>query len=147
MGLYNVTGFKGAAVVQGILNVRADATRPRRGSIMDMSFANNETPDDLNHTYVILRSTTAPTGNSVTPAPNDEADAATELDAADQITVDPTLGAEVYRLPLNQRASWRFVPTPGREWIWAATANHGLTLAHSAAVPSQAAGALMVNEH
>jgi hypothetical protein len=48
----------------------------------------------------------------------------------ENLTVDPTLTANaiLLSLPLNQRASFRWVPAPGSELVTPATASNGLAL-------------------
>ena len=41
-------------------------------------------------------------------------------------TIDPTTTAEMLRVPLNHRASYRWVAAPGGELVWPATANNGI---------------------
>jgi hypothetical protein len=58
------------------------------------------------------------------------ADAATEADAGTNHTIDPTLtaGAMVLTIPLNQRATFRWVADPGKELVYPATASNGLAV-------------------
>jgi len=130
---YRVPANKGTASVRSIVNVRADATTPQRGKMNDYSFGSVTTPADNVFDHELLRSSTAPTGGTVTPSPNDPADAASLFDAMDTITADPTFGAVLFRCALNMRASFRWVAAPGDELIWPATANNGITGALAAA--------------
>jgi hypothetical protein len=64
----------------------------------------------------------------VTPEPLDQADAAAVSVAGSNFTVNPTLTANLLPLsiPLNQRASFRWVAAPGSEIVIPATANNGI---------------------
>jgi hypothetical protein len=60
--------------------------------------------------------------------PIDPADAATEADAGENHTVEPTYTANLYLLtiPLNQRATFRWIATEGGRLVYPATASNGI---------------------
>ena len=75
------------------------------------------------------RGTTAlGTATGVTARPLDPADAAALLDGAENYTVNPTLGDRPLSIPLNQRATFRWVANPGSELVLAATVNLSIVL-------------------
>jgi len=119
-----------ASTTLSVGNFSADATRPRRVKLYDWLFGSEATPADNVFLWQIQRCTTAGTATGVTPQPLDPADAATELDAAENHTVDPTLtaAAMLATIPLNQRASYRWVAAPGGEIVTPATASNGVAI-------------------
>ena len=106
----------------------ADATRPRRLKFYDIMFGSEATPADAAILWTIQRCTAAGTGTGVTPQPLDPADAATEADAAENHTIEPTYtaGAILLNIAVNQRATFRWVAAPGGELVTPATASNGL---------------------
>lgn len=106
----------------------ADATRPRRLKFYDIMFGSEATPADAALLWTVQRCTAAGTGTSVTPQPLDPADAATEADAAENHTIEPTYtaGAIMLNIAVNQRATFRWVAGPGYEIVTPATASNGL---------------------
>jgi hypothetical protein len=80
------------------------------------------------------------TGTALTPNSLDQADPlASTIVCKDTVTVDPTLtaGAIVDRVPLNQRASMRWIAKDGCELVIPATANAGFMLGLSAATTTR----------
>lgn len=119
-----------ASTTLSVGNVTADATRPRRSKFYDLMFGSEASPADNPFLWQIQRCTTAGTSTAVTPSPLDPADAATETDAGENHTIDPTLTANLILLsiPLNQRATFRWVAAPGSELVIPATASNGLAI-------------------
>ena len=130
MARYAIEMNRTASTSLSVGNVTADATRPRRGKLYDLAFGSEATPADNAFLWQVQRCTTAGTATGVTPSPLDPADAATEMDATENHTVDPTLtaGAILLSVPLNQRASYRWVAAPGSELVFPATASNGLAV-------------------
>jgi hypothetical protein len=110
----------------GVLS--ADATRPRRARIYDVIFGSEATPADAAILWTIRRHTNPQTSTGVTPQNLDPASATTEYDAGEISTVEPTYTANAFLLevPLNQRATFRWVAAPGGEMITPATASNGV---------------------
>jgi len=106
----------------------ADATRPRRIKFYDFIFGSEASPADNAFLYIVQRITAAGTSTSVTPSPIDPADAATESDAGENHTIEPTYTANLVMLAiaLNQRATFRWVAAPGGEIVIPATASNGI---------------------
>ena len=130
MANYIVELNRTASATLSVGNVIADATRPRRGKFYDLVFGSEATPADNVYLWQVQRCTTAGTSTGVTPTAVDPADAATESDAGENHTIDPTLtaGAILLSCPLNQRATFRWVAPPGGEFVYPATASNGLAV-------------------
>jgi hypothetical protein len=107
--------------------IQQDATTQRRGKLYDFLVGSEATPGDTALLWTVDRGTTAlGTASAVTPSKLDEADAVALLDCAENYTVNPTLGVNLLAIPLNQRATFRWVAFPGSEIVLAATANLSL---------------------
>jgi hypothetical protein len=93
-----------------------------------LSLGSEATPADNAFLYRVRRCTTAGTSTAVTPTALDPADAATEQDAGENHTVEPTYTANSEQLvvPLHQRATFQWTAAPGREIVTPATASNGL---------------------
>lgn len=130
MAQYAVEMNRTASTSLSVGNIVADATRPRRSRIYYISLGSEGTPADAAILWQAQRCTTAGTASAVTPQPLDPADAATETDANENHTVDPTLTANAILLsiPQNQRATviWQTLPEFGL--VIPATASNGIAL-------------------
>lgn len=127
MAAYAVEMNRTASTTASVGSVVADATRPRRGKIYDLIFGSEGTPADNAFQWVVQRVSAAGTSTSVTPQPLDPADAATEADAGENHTIEPTYTANAVLLSIsiNQRATFRWVASPGGELVYPATASNG----------------------
>lgn len=104
-----------------------DATTQRRCKLYDFLVGSEATPADNAFLWVVDRGTTGlGTSTAVTPSPLDPADAISITDAGENFTVNPTLGVNILAIPLNQRATFRWVAFPGSEIVLAAAANGSL---------------------
>ena len=105
----------------------ADATRPRRLRIYDLTFGSEATPADAAILWTVRRCSAAGTSTGVTPQNLDPASATTEYDAGENHTIEPTFtaGAILLNIPLNQRATYRWVAAPGGELVMPATPSNG----------------------
>jgi len=126
-------------------SISADATRPRRGKFYDIMFGSEASPADNPFLWQIQRHTAAGTSTAVTPQTIDPGDAATEADAGENHTIDvtATAGAFLLSIPLNQRATFRWVAAPGGELVYPATASNGL----HARTPTSSAVAVTCEVH
>lgn len=117
-----------ASTTASLGSITADATRPRRYRLYDLILGSEASPADAAFLYRVRRCTTAGTLTSVTPKNLDPADATTELDAGQNHTVEPTYTAssELLEVALNQRATFRWVASPGGELVCPATASNGM---------------------
>lgn len=123
----------------------ADATRPRRLKFYDLMFGSEASPADNAFLYIVQRCTALGTSTAVTPSPIDPADAATESDAGENHTIEPTYTANLVLLAiaLNQRATFRWVAAPGGELVTPATASNGLGIQ----TPTSSAVAISATVH
>lgn len=145
MAKYSASGSKGAANVKAIIEVLSSAT-VRRTKWYDLMFACTTTPADAVFTYQVIRTTVSMTGSSVTPAPLDAADAAALSTSEDTCTADGTTATVLLQVPLNHRATFRWVAAPGGELVGPATSGAGLTLQLSAASTNTFTGTVHFEE-
>jgi hypothetical protein len=127
MAKYVVEMNRTASTTASVGSWIADATRPRRLKIYDWMFGSEAAAADNPFLWQVARVTAGGTVTGVTPQPLDPADAATESDAGENATAEPTYTANAIMLsiPLNQRASYRWVAAPGGELVGPATASNG----------------------
>lgn len=104
------------------------ATTLRRGWVYDIMFGADGTPADNAMNYIVNRNSTAGTGTSHTPTPLDSGDAACLLTGLVNHTIEPTITDQtgLLQIAINQRASYRWVASPGGEFIIPATNVNGL---------------------
>jgi len=128
--------------------VVADATRPRRGEVYEWILGSEAAPADNVFLYILQRITTAGTSTVVTPQPIDPADAATEFDAGENVTVEPTYTANAFMLdiPLNQRATFRWIANDTSRLVWPATASNGFGISTPTMTAVAITSQLLVNE-
>jgi hypothetical protein len=128
MAKYAVEMNRTASTTLSVGVVGADATRPRRGKFYDIILGSEASPADNAFRYIVQRFTAAGTSTAVTPQKLDPADAATEADAGENATIEPTYTSNeiVLAIGLNQRATFRWVAAPGGELVYPATASNGL---------------------
>jgi hypothetical protein len=109
-------------------SITADATRPRRFKVYDIVIGSEASAADNPFLWRVGRVTAAGTSTGVTPQALDPGDAATEMDAGENHTIEPTYtaGAILLHIPLNQRATFRWVAAPGGELVAPATASNGV---------------------
>jgi hypothetical protein len=126
--------------------MQATATLPRRLKLCEAKFGCYDTAADNVFRFVIDRVTAQGSyagSSAVTPSPLDSADAASVFDAGDTgISTNPTIGARLLSIPLNQRATCIWQALPGSELVSPATDNTGF-----AVLTPTASGALLVNAH
>lgn len=108
--------------------VYAPASSMRRAKIYDLIVGSEATPADNAFLFVHQRTTTVGTiGTNFTAEALDPADAAAVTLVAQAYTANPTAsGTSVLSVPLNQRATFRWVAAPGSELTIPATANNGI---------------------
>lgn len=106
------------------------AAATRRLKLYDLLVGSEATPADNPFSWLVRRCTTVGTATAVTPQALDPADPASISTANENYTVEPTITAnsEVLDIPLNQRATFRWVASPEGEIVVPATANNGLVL-------------------
>ena len=112
------------------LTVAAQSTAHQH-RIYEIWFGNIGAPADLVSVYTVSRITAATTtaaGTTVTPSLIDLADRASQSKALENCTTEPTYTAnqELLEIPLNHRATFRWVAAPGGELVTPATNNAGV---------------------
>lgn len=130
MARYSIDGQDTNTAATTILGLTADATRPRRMKIYDVVVGSDATPADNAAEYVLQRITAAGTATAVTPQALDPGDPASEQDAGEAHSAEPTYTANAIMLQWaqNQRATFRWVAAPGGEIVIPATAANGIGL-------------------
>lgn len=143
MAKYSVKLSRTASTSASVGTVTADGTRPRRGKFYDIILGSEASPADNAFRYVLQRCTAAGTSTAVTPQPLDPADAATEMDAGENHTIEPTYTSNALLLvvSVNQRATFRWVAAPGGELVFPATAANGI------GVQTPTASAVAISTH
>ena len=117
-----------ASTTASVGSITADATRPRRFRLFDVVVGSEGSPADNAFLYVFQRCSAAGTSTAVVPRNLDPASATTEMDAGQNHTVEPTYTSanELLFIPVNQRATMRWVAAPGSELVFPATASNGV---------------------
>jgi hypothetical protein len=130
---YAATGLNACAASPGKTACNTFQTsntiRPR---FFDIIFGSDGTPADNALRFRVSRSTAVGTeGTGVVPVALDSADPAALMDSSEGHSAEPTYTAatEVLDVPLNQRATFRWVCAPDGEVICPATAANGLGVA------------------
>lgn len=155
MAMYSATNGSSASAgtqqnltttyVGAILGLNSSQSTPRRGKVYDVLVGTNGTPADNFIEWDISRVTTSSTATLITPQPLDFADAA----AASVVTANSSTAATIsiqnlWYVGVNQRASYRWVSSPGSELVWPATSSNGLQLrARSGGYTSTVTGSWM----
>lgn len=126
---YTISGARAvASPTKTLLTlIGGTTTRPQ---IYDIVVGSTATPADNALEFILQRFTAAGTATAVTPAANDPADPAAIATAGVNHTVEPTYtaGQILVDIAMNQRATQRWVPSPGREIKLPATAANGVGL-------------------
>ena len=117
-----------------------------RCSVYEMWFGNIGAPADQVTVYTVGRITTDGVGSAVTPTPLYSGDRASQCTCLENHTTEPTYtsGGEVLELPLNHRATFRWVAAPGGELVTPATDNNGIGIKaiHASATTDFRVGAM-----
>ena len=131
MARYSASGSQNlASSAITTLNIASQSTA-HRNIIYDIVIGNVGAPADLVTLHTIGRVTAATTeaaGTTVTPTALDMADRASQSKCLENCTTEPTYTAnqELLEVPLNHRATFRWVAAPGGELITPATNNFGV---------------------
>lgn len=110
------------------LTAATGATTLRRARIYDLMVGADGTPADNVLVFKVDRQTTVGTGTAATPTPLDPGDAAALITGNVNSTIEPTVTAnsQLLEIPVNQRASYRWVAAPGGELIVPAINTNGI---------------------
>lgn len=113
----------------------------RRLRTYDVLLGNSGTPADVAYLYELSDGAAGvAAGTTFTPEPLDPDDVAALAAPLKTMTTNPTtISTEpLLQVPLNQRATFRWVAAPGGELMTAATAGVGLLVQHTTASGSTA---------
>ena len=99
-----------------------------RNCVYEMWFGNVGAPADQVSVHTVQRITADGSGTAVTQTALDAADRASQCTCLENHTSEPTYtsNTEVLEIPLNHRATFRWVAAPGGEVWTPATDNNGL---------------------
>ena len=130
MARYSVLMQRTASPTLSVGGIQAPGAGMRRFELYELVIGSEAAGADNPFLWQVQRSTTAGTSTAVTPLALNPADAAAVTVGGSNFTVDPTLTAAALPLsiPLNQRATFRWVAAPRGGIIVAATANAGLAI-------------------
>ena len=109
------------------LGLAAQSTA-HRNIVYEMWFGNIGAPADLVTVHTIQRITADGSGTAVTPTAIDSGDRASQCTCLENHTSEPTYtsNTQLLEIPLNHRATFRWVAAPGGEIITPATDNNGI---------------------
>ena len=118
------------------LGLAAQSTA-HRNMVYEMWFGNIGAPADLVTVHTVQRITADGSGTGVTPTALDAADRASQCTCLENHTSEPTYtsNTQLLEVPLNHRATFRWVAAPGGEIVTPATDNNGIgfTALHASA--------------
>jgi hypothetical protein len=117
--------------VQQLVEVLSNGSTAHRTWWDCFIVAKTASPADSHHSFIVRRVTASATGTSLTPTPLESNDAASRATAEHIITADHASfasGVELFRAPLNDRATYTFYANPGQELVGPATTSNGLSL-------------------
>lgn len=105
------------------LSLSAATASLRRAFVGEFIIADVGTPADNVVLHTVQRGSTSGTGTAVTPTRLDLADAESDTVAKENHTSEPTYTSteELAEIPLNTRATFRWVAAPGYELVIPAT--------------------------
>lgn len=150
MPAYSVYGEDTNTASTSILYVVNGATSPRRLSLYEFIVGSDHVPVDNAFQYNIRRITdeaATPAGTAVTPVKLDEQDPVALSNGVAGPGAEPTYEAgQILELPLNQRATFRWIASPGKEFKVAATEDHGFGIFVAQAATAVVANATMLYE-
>jgi len=130
MPAYSVTMQRTASTTLAVGDITASASG--RFKLYDVIVGSEAAAADGSFLWRFQKHTTSvgTRGSTVTPQSLDSADGAATSAAGQAHTANPTVTANAFCLdiPLNQRATFRWVAAPGGELVAPATANSGFTI-------------------
>jgi len=110
------------------VNLTAATATLTSASLVAFDIAADSAPADNLLDWDVSRTTTTGTGSAATPSPTDSSRRAAGTVSTVNQTVEPSFGVSLWAMPLNQRASFRWVAVPGGEFIIPATNNAGVAI-------------------
>ena len=150
MPTYTVVGEDTNTASTTILYVVNGATTPRRLKLTELFIGSDDVPADSAFQYQIKRITdenATPGGTAVTPGKADQDDPAAQSNGVEACTAEPTYeSVHLLELPLNQRATLRWVATPNGALVCSATEDYGFGLFSAQATNAVVANCTMMYE-
>lgn len=148
MAAYSAQGNRTGSATLGVLSFEADDTRPRRGLLIEWGFGSEATAASNALLWTLDRVTAAGSeaGTGVTPTPLHQDDAGTEADALENLTVNPTVGANILAYALNQLNTFKWSATPGKEPSYTDAASNGFIVLTPTTVAAAITTLLVVDE-
>lgn len=137
-----------SATRKTITALNAATASLRRARITDILMGAGANPNatDCPIIYEAIRTTSSGTSTAATPAPLDLANAASDTVGFINATAEPTLGAALMTIALNQRASQRWVAAPGSELYIPATNLSGIAVRASSTAYNGTAVVTLIHE-
>lgn len=129
MANYSADFQRTASTTASLGSLTAEATTlARRALVYDLIFGSEATPADAAILWTVQRCTAAGTSTAVTPQKLNPADSVATAEAGENHTIEPTYTASeiLLNVPLNQRATFRWVAAPGGELVIPATDENGV---------------------
>ena len=117
MARYSFQANRTASATLALAAIESPVSNLRRVKLYDMILGSEATPADNAFLYTVGRTTAAAVGSAVTPSPIDLADAISVALAKEAMTTNGTAGVNLMAIPLNQRATFRWVAAPGSELV------------------------------
>jgi hypothetical protein len=110
------------------LSVTSNTSTVQRNWVYELTFGNVGTPADQVSIIVVQRVTAPGTATAVTPTLMDLADRAAQAVAGENHSSEPTYtsNTQVMEIPLNHRATFRWVAPPNGEIVCPATSGDGI---------------------
>ena len=110
------------------LSVTSNTSTVQRNRVYELIYANQGTPADQVSIIVVHRVTARGSATAVTPTLMDLADRAAQAVAGENPTSEPTYtsNTEVMVVPMNHRATFRWVAPPNGEIVCPATSGDGI---------------------
>jgi hypothetical protein len=110
------------------LSITSNTSTVQRNWVYEFAFGNVGTPADQVSIMTVARVTASGSATAVTPTLLDLADRAAQAVAGENHTSEPTYTSnhEVMEIPLNHRATFRWVAAPGSEIVCPATSGNGV---------------------
>jgi len=120
-----------ASATLDVGSILTAAASMRRFAWYELMFGSEATPGDFAFLWTVNKRTgTATGGTAPTQEPLDQADTLASTLVANQAPTTNGTGSGVkLSVPLNQRATFRWVAAPGGEFIAPATASNGFSVA------------------
>jgi hypothetical protein len=149
MARYSVTMQRTASATLDVGSVINAAASPRRFELFDIFMGSEATPGDFAFLYTVNKRTGAATGGTAPAvAPLNDSDTIASTLVANQAPSANGAGSGVkLSIPLNQRATFRWVAAPGSEIVSPATTSNGYSIATPTAGALVAVtSAFLVNE-